>query len=150
MVDLGCGTGSVSVLLAEFGYSFRGLELSGRMLDLARIKASAAGQSVKFTQGDAAEPPYATGSCDVVLVRHVLWAMPDPAVVLEKWISLLRPAGRLVLIEGRWSTGAGLTADECRTLILCHRREAAVAVLDDPALWGCPITDERYVLVSRW
>jgi len=37
--------------------------------------------------------------------RHVLWAMPDPAGALEHWIALLRPGGRSLLVEGRWSTG---------------------------------------------
>ncbi|MGV9362006.1 hypothetical protein [Amycolatopsis sp. NPDC003731] len=54
-----------------------------------------------------------------------------------------------MLVEGRWSTGAGITAGECQKLVLAHREDATVTRLDDPALWGGPIEDERYVLVSR-
>jgi hypothetical protein len=85
----------------------------------------------------------------VVLVRHVLWALPDPADALGRWTRLLRAEGRLVLIEGRWSTGAGIGAAECRDLVLQHRREAQLERLDDPALWGGAIEDERYVILSR-
>ncbi|WP_233223970.1 hypothetical protein [Amycolatopsis sp. CA-128772] len=65
------------------------------------------------------------------------------------WVRLLQPEGRLVLVEGRWFTGAGIPAGECERLVLAHRGDATVTRLDDPALWGGPIEDERYVLVSR-
>jgi hypothetical protein len=75
--------------------------------------------------------------------------LPDPTAALERWIGLLRRGGRLVLVEGRWSTGAGLTADECASVVGNVRKEVSVTRLDDAALWGHPIDDERYLLVSR-
>jgi SAM-dependent methyltransferase len=149
VADLGCGTGSLSVLLAQAGHEVRGVDLSGRMVTAAQAKAKAAGVPAMFVQGDASQPPYAPGTCDVVLARHVLWALPDPAAALKVWVDLLKPGGLLVLIEGRWSTGAGLTAAACRALVLEARQEADVVRLDDPALWGRSIDDERYLLVSR-
>jgi len=146
VVDLGCGTGSLAVLLAEAGHDVCGIDLSTRMLDVARKKAQSL--DIDFRQGDAADPP--TGQTyDVVLVRHVLWAMPDPDAALKNWVKLLNPHGRLILIEGRWFTGAGLTPGECRTLVKAHRREAEIRKLDDSALWGKEIDDERYLLLSR-
>jgi ubiquinone/menaquinone biosynthesis C-methylase UbiE len=148
VVDLGCGTGSLSVVLAAAGYRVRGLDLSGRMVATATAKADEAGVDAQFSQGDASAPPYEPASADVVLARHVLWALPDPADALGRWTRLLRPAGRLVLIEGHWSTGAGISAAECRTLVMRHRRYAVVERLEDPLLWGRTIEDERYLLVS--
>ncbi|MFI9813764.1 class I SAM-dependent methyltransferase [Saccharothrix variisporea] len=145
VVDLGCGTGSLSVLLAEAGHDVRGLDLSPRMVEAARVKA---GARVRFTVGDAATPPYPPASADVVLARHVLWALPDPGAALRTWVSLLRPHGRLVLVEGRWSTGAGLTAARAESLVREVREEAVVERLTDPALWGREIDDERYLLLS--
>ena len=148
VVDLGCGTGTLSELIAQAGYAVQGLDMSPAMLDLARAKVARAGLPVIFTQGDASRPPYRPGSFDVVLVRHVVWALPDPDAALANWIELLRPAGRLVLIEGRWSTGAGLTAAQCRALVLRHRAQADVTELIDPGLWGRALTDERYAVLS--
>ncbi|WP_439659476.1 class I SAM-dependent methyltransferase [Lentzea sp. HUAS TT2] len=149
VVDLGCGTGSLAVLLARAGHDVRGVDLSPRMVAAAAAKANAAGVPAEFTQGDASQPPYAPASCDVVLARHVLWALPDPAAALTTWVNLLKPGGLLLLIEGHWSTGAGLTAEECRALVAEVRQETTVRRLDDPALWGRRIEDERYLLVSR-
>jgi ubiquinone/menaquinone biosynthesis C-methylase UbiE len=149
VVDLGCGTGSLSVLLAAAGYSVRGLDFSAGMVAAARAKAARTGQSVTFERGDAAEPPYADGSCDVVLVRHLLWILPDPDAALERWCRLLRPAGRLVLVEGRWATGAGLSSDECTVLVRRRGREVELRPLTEAALWGGPVADERYLLLSR-
>ncbi|NBH05983.1 class I SAM-dependent methyltransferase [Amycolatopsis sp. SID8362] len=148
VVDLGCGTGSLAVLLAQAGHAVVGVDRAPRMLEKANEKAETAGVRVDFRAGDAADPPCAPGGFDVVLVRHVLWAMPDPAAAVGAWVRLLKPGGRLVLVEGRWSTGAGITAVECERLVLAHRETTTVIRLDDPALWGGPIEDERYLLVS--
>jgi SAM-dependent methyltransferase len=148
VADLGCGTGSVAVLLAEAGHRVCGLDASPGMLGVARAKAARHGVTVPLVLGDAARPPFAAGSLDVVLVRHVLWALPDPGAVVARWAGLLRPRGRLVLVEGRWSTGAGLAAADCVTLVRRHRREAQVLPLRDDALWGGAVTDERYLLLS--
>ncbi|WNV86869.1 class I SAM-dependent methyltransferase [Umezawaea sp. Da 62-37] len=148
VIDLGCGTGSLAVLLAQAGHTVQGLDLSPRMIAAAKAKATNLHLDVDFQQGDASTPPFPPASCDVVLARHVLWALPDPATALHHWTRLLRPGGKLVLIEGRWSTGSGLTASECQALVLTHRREATVRHLDDPALWGKPVDDERYLLIS--
>jgi ubiquinone/menaquinone biosynthesis C-methylase UbiE len=148
VVDLGCGTGSLSVLLAEAGHHVRGVDLAERMVAAATTKAGAAGVVAEFVQGDAAEPPYAPASADVVLARHVLWALPEPAAALKAWVRLLRPTGRLILIEGHWSTGSGIKSAECEALVSQVREQAAITPLRDKALWGREIDDERYLLVS--
>ncbi len=148
LVDLGCGTGSLAVLLAEAGHRVRGVDSSPAMVEAARSKAEAVGVQVELAVGDAAAPPYAPSSCDVVLVRHVLWALPDPAAAVARWARLLRPGGRLVLVEGHWHTGGGLPAEQTEELVRRCRDSAVVHRLDDPALWGGPVEDERYLLVS--
>jgi SAM-dependent methyltransferase len=96
-----------------------------------------------------ATPPWAPGTFDVVLSRHVLWAMQDPEEALRRWLELLRPGGVLLLVEGRWRTGAGLSSAALIELVCRHRSEATVEQLDDPILWGRAIDDERYLLTSR-
>jgi SAM-dependent methyltransferase len=149
VADLGCGTGTLAVLLGQAGHLVSGVDLAPRMVEAARAKAARAGVRADFVVGDAAAPPWPPGSFDVVLSRHVLWAMPDPDSALRRWVRLLRPGGLLLLTEGRWWTGGGLTAAETTALVLRHRSEATVELLDDPIFWGHPITNERYLLASR-
>jgi ubiquinone/menaquinone biosynthesis C-methylase UbiE len=149
VVDLGCGTGSLSVLLALEGHDVTGYDLSEQMLAVARSKAGAAGVDVRFGRADASVPPVRESSIDVVLVRHVLWALPDPDAAVARWCGLLRPDGRLVLVEGWWHTGGGLRGTEVQRLVRRHRAEATITELDEPSLWGGPIRDERFMVVSR-
>ncbi|HEY6496288.1 MAG TPA: class I SAM-dependent methyltransferase [Trebonia sp.] len=149
VADIGCGTGSLSVLLAGEGYAVTGLDFAPAMIRAARAKARAAAVGARFQLSDAAAPALPPASFDVVLARHLLWAMPDVDLALAAWVRLLLPGGTLVLIEGRWSTGAGLTTAEIGRAVLRHRADATITALEDPALWGGPVSDERYLLVSR-
>ncbi|GLX92428.1 class I SAM-dependent methyltransferase [Herbidospora sp. NBRC 101105] len=142
--DAGCGTGSLTLLLAEQGHRPVGVDRSPEMVRRARRKLAEAGHDPEITVGDAAEPP---GHFDVVLCRHLLWTFPDPAATLRGWIASLRPGGRLVLVEGRWGD-SGLTAAEVAGTLRPMVREIVVEPLPDPALWGRPIDDERYAVVA--
>ncbi|MFI1440013.1 class I SAM-dependent methyltransferase [Streptomyces fructofermentans] len=149
VLDLGCGTGSLSLLAAEQRHRVTGVDLSPRMVELARAKL--AGRDAAFLVGDAAAPPVGEQRFDVVLVRHVLWTLPDPARVLRHWRGLLRPGGRLVLVEGVWGTVSpvGLSADRLTGLLAPLVRELRVDRLsDDSPLWGREVDDERYALVA--
>lgn len=150
VADLGCGTGTLSILLAEHGHRVWGVDFSPRMIELARAKSAGAGVDATFLEADASEPPLPAGTFDVVLSRHVLWAMPDPAAALGNWIALLRPGGLIVLVEGRWHTGVGLSAVDARDLVdAADLSQVEMRRLDDPQLWGGEISDERYLLTAR-
>ncbi len=148
ILDLGCGTGTLSVLLAERGFRIHGADLAERMVALAGRKAERAGVEAHFLQADAAHPPFAEGSFDVVMSRHVLWAMQEPLACLRRWLALLRPEGRLLLVEGRWSTGSGLPLATCEELVRRVCDTVVVRRLDDPIYWGRDTGDERYLLTA--
>lgn len=147
VADLGSGTGTLSVLLAEAGYTVDGVDFSPRMVEEARRKA-AGSRGLRFIRADAYDPPLPKASYDVVLCRHVLWAMPDPGVALARWLRLLKATGRIVLVEGRWSTGGGLSAEQTVDLLERAGRTASLTRLSDPVYWGRTITDDRYLVSS--
>ncbi|MFJ5924930.1 class I SAM-dependent methyltransferase [Kitasatospora sp. NPDC092948] len=166
VLDAGCGTGSLSRLLAEAGHRVTGVDLAAGMVELARAKVAAAGLAARFVVGDAAQPPVGAEQFDAVLCRHLLWTLPDPQAALRRWTSLLRPGGRLVLIEGRWGeAGAewepyvdgagelpwagGVCADELVAAVGALVREVRVEPLSaDAELWGGPVADERYAVLA--
>ena len=163
VLDLGCGTGSLSLLALEAGHRVIGVDLAPTMVAAARQKC--AGYDARFTVGDAAAPDVADGSVDAVLARHLLWTLPDPLGALARWVRLVRPGGRLVLIEGRWGPGGDGTpyAQDAGTMPWRGgvRAEELVAALDplverlevhclsgESALWGREVDDERYAVVA--
>lgn len=148
VADLGCGTGSIAVLLAKAGHHVVGVDSSLKMLEKAKLKSENLDLSVAYQLGDVSQPDLEPHSFDVVLCRHVLWAFDDPGPVLDKWIELLNEGGRLVLIEGRWSTGAGITAFDLESLLATRLTRFQTTMLNDSALWGREIEDERYLVVA--
>ncbi|MDX3570458.1 class I SAM-dependent methyltransferase [Streptomyces sp. ID05-47C] len=149
LLDLGCGTGSLSLLAAERGHRVTGVDLSPAMVEQARTKL--AGRDAVFLVGDAAAPPVGEERFDTVLVRHVLWTLPDPGRALRHWRDLLRPGGRLVLVEGVWGTVSpvGIPADRLTALLAPLTGHTRVERLsDDPRLWGRAVEDERYAVVA--
>ena len=145
VADLGCGTGTLTRLLTDEGYTVDGLDFSPEMVRRAREKVPEA----TFVVGDAADPALERAAYDVVLSRHVLWAMPDPVAAFGRWTDLLAPGGHVVLVEGSWHTGAGLTAVEAERIVRTRRDRVEVRHLPEAVYWGKEIHDERYVLVSR-
>ena len=148
VLDVGCGTGTLSVLLAEHGCRVTGVDLSPRMVERARAKGVQHDVSVERLLGDASDPPVPP-SFDVVLARHVLWALPDPSAVVDRWLALTAAAGKLVLVEGLWGTGAGLPADAVADLVRPKVSSLSVRHLTDPVLWGRAIDDERCLVVAK-
>lgn len=146
VADLGSGTGSLSVLLADAGYAVDGVDVSSAMVSRARAKAKST--SVTFVVADASDPPLQSGAYDAVVCRHVLWALPDPPAALRRWVTLLRPDGKLFLVEGRWHTGAGLTAVQVVAMAQDAGRVPELFPLGSAALWGREIEDERYLVVA--
>ena len=102
VLDLGCGTGFLSMQLAELGHRVTGIDVAAAMLAMARNKAAARDLIVNFRYADAEAPDLPAASFDLIVERHVLWTLPHPAAALDSWRHLLRSDGRLVLIEGHW------------------------------------------------
>ena len=149
ILDVGCGTGSLSVILAELGHKVTGIDLSPAMLALAKSKAAAQELHIEFEVMDAAFPQFPQQQFDMLICRHLLWALPEPKLVLEKWRQLLKPKGRLTLIEGFWVTGAGLHSKELIEMLPASFSHVSLQNLSNQStLWGQPVTDERYAILA--
>jgi ubiquinone/menaquinone biosynthesis C-methylase UbiE len=109
ILDVGCGTGAMGLVLAEMGHSVTGIDLSWGMMEVGRKKNADRGLSMIFLEGDAENPPFADGSFDAVVNRHLLWTLPHPDVALASWKRVVRPGGRVIVIDGVWDDGKTTT-----------------------------------------
>lgn len=105
ILDIGCGTGELSFILAELGHNVTGLDLSSGMLQEACRKALDKQQHIEFHQGDAENPPFEPETFDLILERHVIWTLPHPEQALSQWYTLLKNGGRVCFIDGFLSQG---------------------------------------------
>ncbi len=94
-VDLGCGTGSLTVSVAErLGIGeMTGIDNSPRMLEVAETRGRVA---VKFEYGDISRWT-SGGDHDLVLANAALHWVPDHQAVLERWVAALAPEGQLAV-----------------------------------------------------
>lgn len=119
VLDVGAGTGFLSLLLAGLGYQVSALDLSPGMLARLRDKADAAGHDITTIEGSAQVRPQ--GRYDAIVERHLLWTLPDPLRALAGWREAA-PSGRLLAFEGLW--GAADPLERWRRLGLELARRA--------------------------
>jgi demethylmenaquinone methyltransferase/2-methoxy-6-polyprenyl-1,4-benzoquinol methylase len=101
-LDVCCGTGDLSFALAAYtGDEGRviGCDFSEPMLDIARRKAAARGLAVRFEWADALHLPYNDESFDAVTVGFGVRNLADLEQGLAEMARVLRPGGRLVILE---------------------------------------------------
>ena len=109
-IDLGCGTGFLSLELAARGHRVTGVDFAPAMLARAERKAAERSLSVRFEQADAEQLPFAPASFDLAISRHVLWTLPHPEAAIDEWVRVLRPGGRLVVVDGAVLDGSDRVA----------------------------------------
>lgn len=100
IVDLGTGTGRMLTLLAPLAKEAEGLDMSHHMLTVARANLNRAEvRNARVRQGDVTDTPFETNSADLVVVHQVLHYLENPENVLNEAARILRPGGRLLLID---------------------------------------------------
>lgn len=111
VVDVACGTGDLTELFARSGAgSVLGLDFTPEMLDIARVKSSstrkaapstggAGGVVPRYEHGDATALALEDASVDVLSIAFGLRNVSDPMRALREFRRVLRPGGRLVVLE---------------------------------------------------
>ncbi len=106
VLDVACGTGDLSIAFARAGAAeVIGADFTEAMLDIARAKASPRGPSkhaafpVQFEFGDATALSYGDASFDIVSIAFGLRNVSDAERALREFRRVLRPGGRLVILE---------------------------------------------------
>jgi SAM-dependent methyltransferase len=107
LLDVGCGLGEAAIALAQDlaeGGEVVGIDASEKMLGVARVNARAARRRMRFSVGDARSLEEPDDSFDVARSERTLQWLADPASAVAEMVRVVRPGGRISLIDTDWST----------------------------------------------
>lgn len=100
VLDIACGTGDLARLFARSGADrVVGGDFCPEMLDIARAKPTHRGRAVEYLHADALALPFADGSFDIVSIAFGLRNVADPARAVSEFRRVLKPGGRLLILE---------------------------------------------------
>lgn len=98
ILEIGVGTG-LNIAAYPADASLHGIDVSGPALTIAASRAHRLGRRVVLRSGDAAALPYADASFDAVVASFVLCSVGDVGATLREARRVLRPGGRVRLLE---------------------------------------------------
>jgi SAM-dependent methyltransferase len=100
LLDIGTGTGRMLEILAPRAEHAVGIDSSREMLTIARVNLERAGLSnCLIRQGDMYQLPLPGASFDTVVIHQVLHYADRPAEAIREAARVLRPGGRLVIVD---------------------------------------------------
>jgi SAM-dependent methyltransferase len=139
IADLGCGDGYLAIEASRFAKRVIAVDRSDAVLDRARALAARLAQrtgndggrrvtNVEWTRGELEDLPIGDESVDVALLSQALHHAGDPATALAEAVRIVRPGGRVLLLELRrhnetWvrerlgDKWLGFDDDELRTML---------------------------------
>lgn len=100
VLDIGCGPGFFSIMLAQMGYQVTAVDYTDNMLAEAARNAEKYGVTITFLQMDAQNLEFNDGSFDFVISRNVTWNLEDPVKAYSEWLRVLRPNGKMMNNDG--------------------------------------------------
>lgn len=112
VLDVATGTGDLAIELARRvspGGEVVGSDFSEAMLERARAKSKPAGAELRFEWGDALDLPFADGAFDAATVGFGARNFSDLARGLAEMVRVVRPGGRVVVLEFTSPTRAPLS-----------------------------------------
>lgn len=142
VLDVGSGTGFLSMLLADMGHRVTGVERAPEMLRIAMENAVRRRLSIEFRPEDAYNlAGTERGSFDALLSRYVVWTLESPEKAFKEWFSVLKPGGRLIIIDANWYRNIGRSK-----LLKVWRKMAWLLyfVTEGRKLWGYGAGEEAF------
>lgn len=134
VLEVGCGPGNFSCILAEAGFTVLGIDPYAGLIDLAREKRRARRLShLAFQHADLSEGNGLwDGTFDQVVSIHTLYAHPTPRELVGQACRILKPGGHAVFVNHTRRLALGSAFTDVR------RREGPMAALRALGLWLVP------------
>ena len=102
VADIGCGDGYLTLEMARWARTVFGIDRSDQVLERAKALADRRRvTNVQWRKGDLARLPLGDASVDVALLSQALHHVADPEDAVAEAVRILRPGGRLLVLDLR-------------------------------------------------
>lgn len=102
ILDVGCGAGFFSILLAKEGHEVFGIDLTPEMIENAIQLAEEENADCCFQVMDAENPIFADETFDVVISRNLTWTLPNAEHAYGEWMRVLKTGGILLNFDANY------------------------------------------------
>lgn len=102
ILDLGCGPGFFSILMASAGHKVTAVDVTWSMLRQAKMNAKELGLDIEFAQIFNHELPFEDNTFDLIINRNVVWNIEKPQLAFKEWQRVLKSGGRTVYFDANW------------------------------------------------
>lgn len=102
VLDMGCGPGWTSLFLAQAGFEVVGVDISERMIEIARERSARDNVAAEFVVGDMDDLDLGRSDFDAALYFDCLHHCPRYVEALKRTAAHLRPGGHVLLLETTW------------------------------------------------
>lgn len=102
ILDVGCGAGFFSILLAKEGHEVFGIDLTPEMIENAIQLAEEENADCRFQVMDAENPMFADETFDVVISRNLTWTLPNAEHAYGEWMRVLKTGGVLLNFDANY------------------------------------------------
>jgi len=102
ILDIGCGAGFFSILLARQGHAVTGIDLTESMVREAAELANEVHSPARFMTMDAECLSFPDDTFDVVVSRNVTWNLPHPEQAYAEWLRVLKAGGLLLNYDAEY------------------------------------------------
>lgn len=103
ILDIGCGPGFFSIMLAKTGHEVTGIDVTAEMIKEACALAQAEGVEPLFQVMDAEHTSFPSACFDVAVSRNVVWNLPHPDLAYLEWLRILKPGGMLLTYDAEYA-----------------------------------------------
>lgn len=131
ILDVGTGTGFLSISVAEIGHEVMGIDISEGMLSQARKKAERRGLNLDLKIDDAESLSLEDETFNIVVSNAVLWSLPNPEKAVREWKRVLKPGGSAYAFASDMAGQRGIYRQIKRAL-----GDFMVWMTDEKNYWG--------------
>lgn len=100
VLDIGCGPGFFSIIMAQNGHRVTSVDYSDEMLKQAMKNAEDYGVVIKCQRMDAQNLEFEDESFDLIITRNVMWCLEQPERAYKEWLRVLRKGGKIINCDG--------------------------------------------------